>query len=101
VIFQPLGQESIRLIARKELEEVKTREGFAKLNLKIEFSERTEEHIAKVGFHEKYGARPLQRAVEDVVVKGLAKWLLANPNIENKTIVLDIDENGVTNIQVG
>jgi ATP-dependent Clp protease ATP-binding subunit ClpA len=101
VIFQPLGQESIRLIARKELEEVKTREGFAKLNLKIEFSERTEEHIAKVGFHEKYGARPLQRAVEDVVVKGLAKWLLANPTIENKTIKLDIDENGATNIQVG
>ncbi len=101
VIFQPLGQESIRLIARKELEEVKAREGFAKLNLKIEFSERTEEHIAKVGFHEKYGARPLQRAVEDVIVKGLAKWLLANPTIENKTVHVDIDENGVTNIQVG
>jgi ATP-dependent Clp protease ATP-binding subunit ClpC len=100
VIFQPLGQESIRLIARKELEEVKAREGFAKLNLKIVFSERTEEYIAKVGFHEKYGARPLQRSVEDVVVKVLAKWLLANPNLENKTINVDINENGVTNIQV-
>ncbi|MCF8282977.1 MAG: AAA family ATPase, partial [Bacteroidales bacterium] len=84
VVFQPLGQESIRLIAQKELEEVKSREGFAKRNLKITFTERVVEHIAQVGFHEKYGARPLQRAVEDVLVKSIAKWLLENPTVENK-----------------
>lgn len=90
VVFQPLGQESIRLIAQKELEEVKAREGFAKRNLKISFTERVVEHIAKLGFHEKYGARPLQRAVEDIVVKGLAKWLLENPMIENATLQVNV-----------
>lgn len=93
VVFQPLGQDSIRLIAKKELEEVKLREGFAKRNLKIEFTEQVEAHIAKIGFHEKYGARPLQRAVEDVVVKGLAKWLLENPAVENQTVEVDVNEN--------
>ena len=95
VVFQPLLQDSIRLIAEKELEEVKTREGFAKRNLKISFTERVVAHISRVGFHEKYGARPLQRAVEDVIVKGLAKWLLENPGVEGRALVVDVDEGGV------
>jgi ATP-dependent Clp protease ATP-binding subunit ClpA len=94
VVFQPLGKESIQLIAQKELEEVKLREGLAKRNLKISFTERVVAHIATVGFHEKYGARPLQRAVEDVVVKGLAKWLLENPAVENKALVVDVGAFG-------
>ena len=98
VVFQPLLQESIRLIAHKELEEVKAREGFAKRSLKIRFTERTEAYIAQVGFHEKYGARPLQRAVEDVIVKQLAKWMLENPTVEGRELVVDVDENGVVSI---
>ncbi len=94
VVFQPLAQDSIRLIAQKELEEVKSREGFAKRNLKIKFTLRTEAYIAQVGFHEKYGARPLQRAVEDVIVKELAKWLLENPAVEGRELVVDVDEVG-------
>lgn len=98
VIFQPLLQDSIRLIAQKELEEVKAREGFAKRNLKISFTERVVAHIAQVGFHEKYGARPLQRAVEDVIVKGLAKWLLENPTVENQSLEVDVDEKGTLSV---
>ncbi len=100
VIFQPLGLDSIRLIAQKELEEVKSREGFAKRNLKIQFTPRTEAYIAQVGFHEKYGARPLQRAVEDVIVKELAKWLLENPEVEGKELKVDVDEKGALMVAV-
>lgn len=94
VVFQPLGQDSIRMIAEKELEEVKLREGFAKRNLKIHFSEAVVAFISKIGFHEKYGARPLQRAVENVVVKGLAKWLLEHSVSENQELKIDLDEDG-------
>lgn len=98
VVFQPLLQDSIRLIAQKELDEVKAREGFAKRNLKITFTERVVAHIAQVGFHEKYGARPLQRAVEDVIVKGLAKWLLEHPAVENQALEVDVDEKGTLSV---
>ncbi|MBK9012851.1 MAG: ATP-dependent Clp protease ATP-binding subunit [Saprospiraceae bacterium] len=100
VVFQPLAQDSIRLIAQKELEEVKSREGFAKRNLKIKFTLRTEAYIAQVGFHEKYGARPLQRAVEDVLVKSIAKWLLENPAIENQVLEVDVNEKGNVTVVV-
>ncbi len=100
VVFQPLSKESIFKIARKELEEVKSREGFAKRNLKIEFTERAVEHIAEVGFHEKYGARPLQRAVEDVFVKSIAKWLLENPTVENQKLEVNVDEKGSVLVSV-
>ncbi len=101
VVFQPLAQESIRLIAQKELDEVKLREGFAKRNLKISFTERVVAHIAQVGFHEKYGARPLQRAVEDIIVKGLAKWLLENSAVEGRELSVDLDESGILTVALG
>ncbi len=94
VVFQPLSKESILKIARKELVEVKSREGFATRNLKIEISERVVAHIAEFGFHEKYGARPLQRAVEDLIVKNIAKWLLEHPAMEGKSLAVDVDEAG-------
>ncbi|MBI1227182.1 MAG: AAA domain-containing protein [Bacteroidetes bacterium] len=92
VVFQPLSRESITLIAKKELDEVKSREGFAKRRLSIEFSERAVGYIIAVGFHEKYGARPLQRAIEDYFVKNIAKWLLENPAVTDTTLRIDVDE---------
>jgi ATP-dependent Clp protease ATP-binding subunit ClpC len=94
VVFQPLSKESILKIARKELLEVKSREGFASRNLKIEISERVVAYVAEFGFHEKYGARPLQRAVEDLIVKNIAKWLLEHPEMEGKSLAVDVDEAG-------
>jgi len=34
------------------------------------------EEVAKAGFSPKYGARPLQRAIERLVVPVLTEWLL-------------------------
>ncbi len=100
VIFQPLAQESIRLIAQKELDEVKGREGFASKNLTIQFTPQVVDFVVKQGFHEKYGARPLQRAVEDFIVKSIAKWLLENPAVEGKELQVDVDENGQMSVKV-
>ncbi len=78
LMFQPLGKEAIRQITLKELEEVKQREGFTKKNLEIVFSENVVNYLSGIGFHERFGARPLQRALEDHIVKPLAGWLLKN-----------------------
>ena len=73
VTFQPLGTDTIRAITRKELADIAAREGLARLGLKVAWSEALVEHLAKEGFDARYGARPLQRTLETLVVTG-ASW---------------------------
>ncbi|MFK7948530.1 MAG: AAA family ATPase [Saprospiraceae bacterium] len=91
VMFNALKADDIRQITKIELEAVKKREGFVKNNLILKFSERIYEHLSKVGFDERYGARPLQRAVESEIIAPLATWLIENPT-ESLTLEIDYDK---------
>jgi ATP-dependent Clp protease ATP-binding subunit ClpC len=90
VIFNSLEYEHIRGITRLELKAVNDREGFLKRNIKISFSSTLEEYISNTGFDKRYGARPLQRVIENEIIAPLAKFLLHNANITNCTLCLDI-----------
>jgi len=91
VMFNPLNAENIQAITIQELHELKQREGFTKIGLKLEFSEKLLNHLASVGFDERYGARPLQRAIEREVVAPLAQWILGNPRIKNTVLKVDYE----------
>lgn len=92
VMFNSLSQKDIYSITLKELSELKTREGFVKRNIDVQFSEKLAEYLAKSGFDERYGARPLQRMLEQTVVNPLANWLLQHPAIKNRKIFVDYDK---------
>ncbi len=79
IVFEPLGPEVILGIARKELGELVSREGFAKRGIRLEFTDALVRSVADLGFDPVYGARPLQRAIEHRVVGPLARHLLAHP----------------------
>ena len=68
---------------------MRKREGFVKRNLQLEFSKELIHELAKAGFDERYGARPLQRAIEQSLIAPLAKWMLEHSSIKNRTIYLD------------
>lgn len=86
VTFAPLPPDVVRRIARLELEAVSDREGMARAHLKIAWDPEVEAHVAAVGFDRRYGARPLQRAVEREVVRPLAEFLLKHPALEHRTL---------------
>jgi len=92
VIFNPLSDRDIRKIAIKELEALKKREGFSKRQLRVRFTKRVVEHLAVRGFDERYGARPLQRAIEQILVMPIANWLLENRDIYGAGISVDYQE---------
>ena len=100
VTFNTLEEEHIQAITRLELEALGKREGFAKRKLKLEFSKTLELHLAEVGFDKRYGARPLQRALENEIIAPLAKWLLEHPNINACPLRLDLVD-GVLQIKHG
>ncbi len=97
VTFNSLNDKDIRLITEKELNDLKQREGFAKRNLKLTFSESLMAHLSSIGFDERYGARPLQRAIEQEVVAPLAHWL--NERSELRGVEVRVDYDGVVRIR--
>ena len=69
---------------------------FRGLNLK--FSDNLLDYIVNKGFDERYGARPLQRAIEVFVINPFAYWMLENPGV--KDVVLLLDYKGSLLIQI-
>ncbi len=92
VLFNPLTREAIRKITLKELEELKERDGFIKRKIKLTFTDELINHITLVGFDEKYGARPLQRAIDQVLISPLAKWMLEHPEVSSSELELHFDK---------
>jgi ATP-dependent Clp protease ATP-binding subunit ClpC len=89
VTFRPLLPASVRLIARRELDAIARREGLVRSGMSVKWSEALVDHLAAIGFDARFGARPLQRAIEREVVAPLARWMLANAVGEGKTIEAD------------
>ena len=92
VVFDKLSQEAIRAIAEIELNRIREREGIRKRKLTLQFSDGLFDFIASNGFNEKYGARPLQRLIDQRIIAPLAHWLIAHPEVNNAQLVLDYEE---------
>ena len=91
VLFRSLQESDIRRITIKELENLKSREGFLTRGLTLQFTDRVIDHLTAIGFDEKYGARPLQRAIEAKLITPIANWLLDHPDIQNQPLKIDYD----------
>jgi ATP-dependent Clp protease ATP-binding subunit ClpA len=51
-----------------------------------------QKYLAEIGFDERYGARPLQRALENKIIAPLANWLLQHRDAKNITLSVDIQD---------
>ena len=98
--FRALGSDTVRTIAEKELRELSRREGLAKAGVTLAWTPAVVDHLAKAGFDRRYGARPLQRAIELSVVAPLARFLVANPGLAGRTVTADVDAGGVATFRL-
>jgi ATP-dependent Clp protease ATP-binding subunit ClpC len=89
VTFRPLLPAAVKAITRRELDAIAAREGLARAGVGVRWSEALVDRLAAIGFDARYGARPLQRAIEREIVAPLARWLLANPPRDGKAIDAD------------
>jgi ATP-dependent Clp protease ATP-binding subunit ClpC len=96
VTFLPLDKSAVRKIAYKELREVEKRDGLTRRNIHLEFTDAVVEFISSEGFDSSYGARPLQRAIENKIVSKIGRFMLKEKHIKNCTLKLDYyPERGV------
>jgi len=97
VMFNSLNKKDIKKITAKELKELKQREGFKKRGIELQFSDRMHDYLAEIGFDARFGARPLQRAIEQTIINPLAGWLLEHPSAKNCKLQIDYDGGLVIN----
>jgi len=90
IIFNPLDQEKIKLVANKFLNILKER--LAESQIELTISDKAMDKIVECGFDEEYGARPMKRHIQREIESPIAKFLLENYDI--KKISVDVDDKG-------
>jgi len=74
VAFKPLNQDIIRMVVQKFVLQLEAQ--LADRNVTIETSDEAADWLAKNGFDELYGARPLARVIQEHIKKPLADDIL-------------------------
>jgi ATP-dependent Clp protease ATP-binding subunit ClpB len=92
VVFHPLTEEQIRVIAKIQLQGLTAR--LQEKDLSMEISERALDELGKTGFDPVYGARPLKREIQQVIENPIALAILAGEITAGDLIKVDINDTG-------
>ena len=90
IIFHSLKREDIHKIIDLELEKLFGR--IISLGYTIEMSDKAKDFICDKGYDEKFGARPLKRAIQKYIEDPLAEEIVKANLSEGDKILLDIEE---------
>jgi len=90
VIFKPLAREDMKDIVNLELRNVSNR--LKERELIFDFNDETKDFLIDKGYDEKYGARPLRRAVEKYLEDSLAEAILSGEIKPGEVIKVTVNE---------
>ena len=93
IVFNPLDEKIMKEIVDLQIKETQTR--LAKKYIYADFTEAVKKHLLEVGFDEVYGARPLKRMINELVVDEIALRILEGDIKENDNIVIGYKNNKV------
>ena len=91
IVFNKLTEKDIQAIAKNLLKSLEKR--LNDLDIKAEFDDSAVEAVAKAGFDEIYGARPLKRAIQSNIEDAISEKML-DGSIKSGDIVTCRYENG-------
>ena len=90
VVFHPLSKDNIKDIAKIQLK--KLQERLAQNGFEIDFTEKLLDIIVEYGYDQIFGARPLKRAIQNIVENKLAHIVLNGGLMPEKKQFIDFDE---------
>ena len=89
VVFKPLGMNEIKEIVDLELETV--RKALSEKNIELEIDEKAKEFLAKEGYSQEFGARPLKRTIERLVANELSRMIISGDLKMNSKVKITSD----------
>jgi len=95
IIFRPLGRESLEKIVDLQLTDVGRRVRESK-NVMLAVEPEAREVLLRKGFSPQYGARPLKRAVQSLLVKPMAEEMLRTRYTPGDLMVVRADGDRLT-----
>ncbi len=93
VVFHPLGQEQIRVIAKFQLEHLRAR--LQERDIDLIISDKALDKLGEAGFDPVYGARPLKRAIQTHLENPLAQAVLSGKFAAGDMIRADLVDDHI------
>ncbi|MDH5353235.1 MAG: ATP-dependent chaperone ClpB [Gammaproteobacteria bacterium] len=90
VVFHPLTQEQIRVIAQIQMQGLIER--LKEKDLSLQVSEAAFDELGAVGFDPVYGARPLKREIQQLIENPIARALLAGDYVAGDQIRVEVND---------
>jgi ATP-dependent Clp protease ATP-binding subunit ClpC len=92
IVFRQLTKSEVKEIAEILLKQVGQRLGDR--NLSFEMTDAFKDRLVDEGYDQRYGARPMRRAISRLVEDRLAEAILSGTLNDGDTVVFDIDKDG-------
>ena len=93
VVFHPLGKEQIHAIADIQVDDLRAR--LKERDMGLDLSAAALDKISDAGFDPVYGARPLRRAIQQLIENPLAHEILSGTFESGQTIRVDVDADKI------
>ncbi len=94
IIFNPLTKKLLANIVDIQVERMK--KYIREKNIDLKLTGRAKEYFAEIGFDPIYGARPLKRVLQKMILNELAKKILDGSFQEGDTVEVDVEKGQVT-----
>ena len=88
IMFQPLMKNDIRNIIKIQLDGLK--KSVLESGIQLEFSDYALDYLSENGFDPQFGARPLKRLIQKMIVNPLSKKILAGEVEKSTPVVVDV-----------
>ncbi len=88
IMFSPLLRKQMASIVQIQLKQLKSL--VAENGMQIEFTNYLVEYLSEQGFDMQFGARPLKRLIQKLVVNELSKQILSGAIDKSKKVLIDI-----------
>ncbi|SEG27237.1 ATP-dependent chaperone ClpB [Algoriphagus boritolerans] len=89
IMFEPLSKDIIRKIVDIQWREIQKR--LAEANIEIDATTEVLDYLGEVGFDPNFGARPLKRTMQRLVLNELSKQILSGYIKNDSAVLVDLD----------
>jgi ATP-dependent Clp protease ATP-binding subunit ClpC len=93
IVFNSLTSDDIKKITKIELDKLISRVKDMKYN--ISYDESVIDYLSDVGYDSEYGARPLKRAIQEMIEDFISEGIISKDILVNKKYTLIVDDKKV------